>query len=88
MLASSCRQEFAHCLARCLLTAGQSSVFEIKWFWVEELSKSEISHSVNACGLWEAFMISVLSAFKKVLSAFMMSISQIRLILFLTGFTL
>lgn len=56
-----------YCLARCLLTIGQSSVFEIKWFWIEELSKSENRYSVNTCGLWEAFMLSALSVFKKVL---------------------
>lgn len=81
------QQEFEHCTARCLLTIGQSSVFKINWFWREELSKSENSYSVNTCGLWEAFRLSVLSAFKKVLAAFMMSVRQICLILFLTGFT-
>lgn len=55
-----------HRSSRCLLTIDQSSVFEIKLFSIEELSKSENSYSVNTCGLWEAFVLSALSAFKKV----------------------
>lgn len=73
--AAAAGRNLKRCSARCLLTIGQSSDFEIKWFGIEELSKSGNSYSVNTCGLWEAFMLSALSAFKKVLAAFMMSVS-------------